>query len=233
MDLRLLGPLEVHLEDGRVELGPRKQRAVLAMPGAELQCARADPGARPSPRPAGYSCRNARRNLQADGRPTTVAASYGCCRASANGVHDAVSGRTTRRRRGHITGTACAARRVGTSTSRHGHAARAPVRTGRLRAQTSADIDAALRPAGGAAALATPVVRPGAAYRRRSTLRVVAISSLCYAPSGRANAPPDVTFVQVRRWRDCQRRPLSPRRRRADCSRSSQGSPRVARQGGG
>ena len=31
MDLRLLGPLEVRLEDGPVELGPRKQRAVLAM----------------------------------------------------------------------------------------------------------------------------------------------------------------------------------------------------------
>ena len=31
MDLRLLGPLEVRFEDGPVELGPRKQRAVLAM----------------------------------------------------------------------------------------------------------------------------------------------------------------------------------------------------------
>ena len=31
MDLRLLGPLEVRLEDGPVDLGPRKQRAVLAM----------------------------------------------------------------------------------------------------------------------------------------------------------------------------------------------------------
>ena len=31
MDVRLLGPLEVHLGDGPVELGPRKQRAVLAM----------------------------------------------------------------------------------------------------------------------------------------------------------------------------------------------------------
>ena len=31
MDLRLLGPLEVCLEDGPIELGPRKQRAVLAM----------------------------------------------------------------------------------------------------------------------------------------------------------------------------------------------------------
>ena len=31
MDLRLLGPLEVRLGDGPVELGPRKQRAVLAM----------------------------------------------------------------------------------------------------------------------------------------------------------------------------------------------------------
>ena len=31
MDLRLLGPLEVRLGDGPIELGPRKQRAVLAM----------------------------------------------------------------------------------------------------------------------------------------------------------------------------------------------------------
>ncbi len=31
MDVRLLGPLEVHLGEGPVELGPRKQRAVLAM----------------------------------------------------------------------------------------------------------------------------------------------------------------------------------------------------------
>ena len=31
MNVRLLGPLEVRLEDGPVELGPRKQRAVLAM----------------------------------------------------------------------------------------------------------------------------------------------------------------------------------------------------------
>jgi ABC-type transport system substrate-binding protein/DNA-binding SARP family transcriptional activator len=31
VELRLLGPLEVHLGDGPVELGPRKQRAVLAM----------------------------------------------------------------------------------------------------------------------------------------------------------------------------------------------------------
>ena len=31
MDLRLLGPLEARLEDGPIDLGPRKQRAVLAM----------------------------------------------------------------------------------------------------------------------------------------------------------------------------------------------------------
>ena len=31
MDVRLLGPIEVRLEDGPIELGPRKQRAVLAM----------------------------------------------------------------------------------------------------------------------------------------------------------------------------------------------------------
>jgi DNA-binding SARP family transcriptional activator len=31
VDLRLLGPLEVRLGDGPIELGPRKQRAVLAM----------------------------------------------------------------------------------------------------------------------------------------------------------------------------------------------------------
>ena len=31
MDLRLLGPLEAQLEDRPIELGPRKQRAVLAM----------------------------------------------------------------------------------------------------------------------------------------------------------------------------------------------------------
>ena len=31
MDLRLLGPVELRLGDGPVELGPRKQRAVLAM----------------------------------------------------------------------------------------------------------------------------------------------------------------------------------------------------------
>jgi len=31
MDVRLLGPLEVHLGDGPAQLGPRKQRAVLAM----------------------------------------------------------------------------------------------------------------------------------------------------------------------------------------------------------
>jgi hypothetical protein len=31
VDLRLLGPLEVRFDDGPVELGPRKQRAVLAM----------------------------------------------------------------------------------------------------------------------------------------------------------------------------------------------------------
>ena len=31
MDVRLLGPLEVRLGDGPLELGPRKQRAVLAM----------------------------------------------------------------------------------------------------------------------------------------------------------------------------------------------------------
>jgi DNA-binding SARP family transcriptional activator len=31
VDLRLLGPVELRLEDGPVELGPRKQRAVLAM----------------------------------------------------------------------------------------------------------------------------------------------------------------------------------------------------------
>ena len=31
MDLRLLGPLEVRLGDRPIELGPRKQRAVLAM----------------------------------------------------------------------------------------------------------------------------------------------------------------------------------------------------------
>ena len=31
MDLRLLGPLEVRLGDGPIELGPRQQRAVLAM----------------------------------------------------------------------------------------------------------------------------------------------------------------------------------------------------------
>ena len=31
MDLRLLGPLEAHLDDGPIELGARKQRAVLAM----------------------------------------------------------------------------------------------------------------------------------------------------------------------------------------------------------
>ena len=31
MEVRLLGPLEVRLGDGPVDLGPRKQRAVLAM----------------------------------------------------------------------------------------------------------------------------------------------------------------------------------------------------------
>ena len=31
VDLRLLGPVELRLGDGPVELGPRKQRAVLAM----------------------------------------------------------------------------------------------------------------------------------------------------------------------------------------------------------
>ena len=31
MDLRLLGPVELRLGDGPVDLGPRKQRAVLAM----------------------------------------------------------------------------------------------------------------------------------------------------------------------------------------------------------
>jgi DNA-binding SARP family transcriptional activator len=31
VDVRLLGPLEVRLGDGPVQLGPRKQRAVLAM----------------------------------------------------------------------------------------------------------------------------------------------------------------------------------------------------------
>jgi len=31
VNVRLLGPLEVRLEDGPIELGPRKQRAVLAM----------------------------------------------------------------------------------------------------------------------------------------------------------------------------------------------------------
>ena len=31
MDLRLLGPLEAHFEGRPIELGPRKQRAVLAM----------------------------------------------------------------------------------------------------------------------------------------------------------------------------------------------------------
>ena len=31
MEVRLLGPLEVRLEDGPIDLGPRKQRAVLAM----------------------------------------------------------------------------------------------------------------------------------------------------------------------------------------------------------
>ena len=31
VEVRLLGPLEVRLGDGPVELGPRKQRAVLAM----------------------------------------------------------------------------------------------------------------------------------------------------------------------------------------------------------
>ena len=36
MDVRLLGPLEVHLGDGPVELGPRKQRAVLAMLALEV-----------------------------------------------------------------------------------------------------------------------------------------------------------------------------------------------------
>jgi DNA-binding SARP family transcriptional activator/DNA-binding beta-propeller fold protein YncE len=36
VDLRLLGPLEVRLEDGPIELGPRKQRAVLAMLALEV-----------------------------------------------------------------------------------------------------------------------------------------------------------------------------------------------------
>ena len=36
MDVRLLGPLEVRLGDGPVELGPRKQRAVLAMLALEV-----------------------------------------------------------------------------------------------------------------------------------------------------------------------------------------------------
>ena len=36
MDLRLLGPVEVRLGDGPVELGPRKQRAVLAMLALEV-----------------------------------------------------------------------------------------------------------------------------------------------------------------------------------------------------
>ena len=31
MEVRLLGPLDVRLEDGPIDLGPRKQRAVLAM----------------------------------------------------------------------------------------------------------------------------------------------------------------------------------------------------------
>ena len=31
MDVRLLGPIEVRLDDRLIELGPRKQRAVLAM----------------------------------------------------------------------------------------------------------------------------------------------------------------------------------------------------------
>jgi DNA-binding SARP family transcriptional activator len=31
VEVRLLGPLEVCLEDGPIDLGPRKQRAVLAM----------------------------------------------------------------------------------------------------------------------------------------------------------------------------------------------------------
>ena len=35
MDVRLLGALELRLEDGPVELGPRTQRAVLAMPALE------------------------------------------------------------------------------------------------------------------------------------------------------------------------------------------------------
>ena len=36
MDLRLLGPLEARLDDGPIELGPRKQRAVLAMLALEV-----------------------------------------------------------------------------------------------------------------------------------------------------------------------------------------------------
>ena len=31
MELRLLGPIELRLEDRPIELGPRKQRALLAM----------------------------------------------------------------------------------------------------------------------------------------------------------------------------------------------------------
>ena len=36
MDLRLLGPVEARLEDRPIELGPRKQRAVLAMLALEV-----------------------------------------------------------------------------------------------------------------------------------------------------------------------------------------------------
>ena len=37
MDLRLLGPLEARLDNGPIELGPRKQRAVLAMLALEVE----------------------------------------------------------------------------------------------------------------------------------------------------------------------------------------------------
>jgi DNA-binding SARP family transcriptional activator len=36
VDLRLLGPIELRLDDEPIELGPRKQRAVLAMLALEV-----------------------------------------------------------------------------------------------------------------------------------------------------------------------------------------------------
>ena len=121
MDLRLLGPVEARLDDGPIELGPRKQRAVLAMlalqAGRTVSADRLVEGLWGEEPPASASSSTCARS------PRSAATTHGCSTSSASGRRCGTSRSTsttsTSRTRGPTTGRRRLGRRLPRAVQLH------------------------------------------------------------------------------------------------------------------